>query len=492
MKKIVRCGISVLAFLILSCAAWASDNSACASEDVSTLFCSAADDESLYDKYKFDSYKMLRPGTNGWIFRSESDFKKDFSLTREGLDSIEELNNALKRRGVELVVLMTPTRGLVHYDYISEEDRRKYGFEDRDKLWKNYWKAIDSVRDRGVQVVGIEHRQSDSPFFYKRDHHWNSDGAHEAARALADYIKKMPVYDTIEKVEFETTPVEPYEMEGVSKKVFKKLCNTTQKPESIMRLVTTPKQSIGNQDALFGETKRPEIVLLGTSNSTPEPSFANFEGFLKQELSADILNMSVSGGGLDTAMISYLNSEHFKNTPAKVAIWEIPSYYDISAHYTFFREAVPAAYGSCRDNAVAQTMDQKITEKTMLVLDKLAGKKITGSKYYLDIAFDSPVSRNFFADMRYLKNRDKYRFQRISRYPHDGQFYVGLRDDKKECLDKVVLSVPSELIGKTVSVSLCEKKKDSFYAEKSPDREEPNTASGVNNLLGKIKGALNL
>jgi alginate biosynthesis protein AlgX len=445
-----------VAFFIFSSSAGAEETCSF-QEDISLIFCEAMGQEKLYDENNFDSYKMLIPGKKDWIFRSQSDLRSDFALTDEALDHMEELNNVFRSRGIQLVILLTPTRGLMHYDFIKEEDRRKYGLGNINAAWKSYWRSIESMRNRGIHVVGIERAPADEPFFYKRDHHWNPDGAQKAAQALAQYIQKMPAYDMIEKAEYITRDDGTHDFYGVSKKVFRKLCNSKQPPERIVKRITERTSAANDQSDLFGDVKNPEIVLLGTSNSTMEPSFANFEGFLKEELSADILNMSVSGGGLDTAMISYLNSDFYRDSPAKIAIWEIPSYYDISNQDYFFREATAAAYGSCDKNMIAERKDAVLEDPSFLALDKLSSHKVSGDNYYVKVNFSKPVEKSFHVDLRYVKNRDKYRFQRSGRYPYDKQFYVSLREDKKEYLDKIVLTVPPEIQGSTVSVQLCEK-----------------------------------
>lgn len=371
----------------------------------------------------------------------------------------------MKNRGIELVILLTPTRGLIHYDQISDEDRKKYNFTNLDKAWDSYWNSIDSIRNHGIHIVGVKRPEPDQSFFYKRDHHWNSAGAEISAKAVSEYVKNLPVYKDISKKEFITRDDGAYDFFGVSKKVFKKLCDTRQPPERVIKKLTTLAGAASNESDLFGDTKNPEIVLLGTSNSTMEPSFANFEGFLKQNLSADIINMSVSGGGLDTAFISYLNSDYFENSPAKIAIWEIPSYYDISNQNNFFREATAAANGNCTDktNMIAQVKDLVIEDPSVLALDKLSSKNITGNDFYVNINFEKPISKPFQLDLRYVKNRDKYKFQRAGRYLADGKYSLSLRNDKKENLDKVVLTLPPEAKGNKVNVQIC--KKDSKLKE---------------------------
>jgi alginate biosynthesis protein AlgX len=458
----------------------------CNVEDITPIFCSALGNEEMYSQNSYGSYKLLIPGKNGWIFRTQSDFKSNFALSRQTLNNFDEFNQALKKKNIELVILMTPTRGLMHSEFIPQEQIKSQNFN-VNAAWENYWDSIETLRDRGLHVAGVERIAPGTSFFYKRDHHWNPDGAQKSAKVLADYIKKLPVYRDIEKIQYATSENGTHDFFGVSKKVFKKLCNTKQPPERIIKKTTERVNAAAGQDDLFGDTKEPQIVLIGTSNSTMEPSFANFEGFLKEELSADILNMSVSGGGVDTAMISYLNSDSFRDTPAKIAIWEIPAYYELSTQNNFFREIVAAANGSCDGKAIAELKDTPIDEASMTALDKLADKKITGDDYYARVNFSRPMSKPFHFDLRYMKNRDKYKFQRAARYPHDGQFFLTLRNDKKEYLDKVVLMFPPEAIGNSISMQICKKENSSA----SQALLELNNSQPVNEMFGKLKQSVN-
>jgi DUF1680 family protein len=86
-------------------------------------------------------------------------------------------------------------------------------------------------------------------------------------------------------------------------------------------------------------------------------------------------------------------------------------------------------------------------------------------------------------DLRYVKNRDKYKFDRSGRYPSDGQFYVALQDGKKENLEKVVLDLPEEAKGKTVSVMICKKNQKTSlgYNEISREPKQPPVVSVEHN-----------
>jgi alginate biosynthesis protein AlgX len=457
-----------------------------AEEDISSLFCAETQNGSAYDGHNFESYKMLVPGTGGWIFRTENDLRMDFSLDSEAARNMRELNEALQKRGVQLVTLLTPTRGLMHGDHLRPEDQKKFGYA-KDAAWRSYRSMVEGLRSDGLSVVSLDPIQPGEDFFYKRDHHWNASGSRTAARAVAAYIKQLPAYSAIEKMAFTTKDGPAFEFMGVSKKVFKALCNTEQPPERAIQKVTERQQENAGAGDLFGDPVPPRIVLMGTSNSTQEPSYANFEGFLKEELSADILNMSVSGGGLDTAMIAYLNTDHYKQTPAKVAIWEVPSYYDLSKDDSFFREAIPAAYGTCNE-PVAAVERLPLEEKTLTAMSRLAGKEISGRGYYLHLNFSKTVSKPFNVMLMYEKDREKYRFAHSSRYPWNKEFYLRLDDDKKSSLSKVVLTVPKELLGNSVDVKICRQPGGSVAASgPKGGGTEPKEAAGVLEWFRKFK-----
>ncbi len=461
-------------------------------EDSTPLFCEKLSDEESYKGNGFESYKMLIPGKDGWIFRSSSDLRKDFTLTSEALDDLEEMNNALKQHGVVLVMLITPTRGMMEYSELMEEKKNQFDYNNIDEVWKSYNRSLESMRARGLHVVGLKPIKPGESFFYKRDHHWNPDGAHIAARAVADYVKTLPAYAKVEKVEFSTRNDGFYDFYGVSKKVFKKLCGTDQAPERIVRNITERKVESTAQDALFDDIRTPGIVLAGTSNSTQEPSFSNFEGFLKEELSADIMNMSVSGGGLDTAITAYLNSKYYRDQPANIVIWEIPGYYDISFEKNFFREIIPAAYGTCETRSIASVKKGKISDKTIIALENLQGRKISGDKFYVNINFDAAIEKNFFIDFRYQGNRDRYKFKRSFRYPQNDSFFISLRNEKKQYLEKLIIDTPPEYLGRSYNLDICEKgKNDKFYASSDGSKEQK-AIPGVDRLLDRVKKAIKL
>lgn len=414
---------------------------ASAKEDIKQIFCPALLEDKTYDG-RYDSYRKLLAGDDGWIFRTGNDLQTKLSINDKAIEMISDWQQKLKEKGVEFVMVYVPTRGMIHGKQISEADRKQYGFTDIDGVWDDYFKTIEKMRDAGINVVSVPRPQEGSPFFYKRDHHWNAAGAKRTAEAVAEYVKKMPVYEKLAKTTFKTVKKEPYDFFGTTDKVFSKVCNTKQPPERIDIYSTERAQTAGEGD-LFGDVAEPEVVLMGTSNSTWEPSFSNFEGFLKESLSADILNMAVSGGGIDTAMISYLNTAHKKAGKAKLVIWEVPGYYDLNKHQGLFRQAIPGLYGDCGEDAIAESKGVKVDDEIVTIFEGLEDKEITGSKYYLYLNFSKPVKKAYMVDFRFPKDRDRTKMTRSARYKPDGEFYLALKNGKKN-LDEVSLELPED------------------------------------------------
>lgn len=423
-------------------------------EDIKPIFCPALYEDKTYDG-RYDSYRKLIAGDDGWIFRTGNDLQTHMSINDAAIKMIVDWQQKLKEKGIDFVMLYVPTRGMIHADHISAEDKKQYGFTNVEGVWKDYADTIEKMRDAGINVIDVPRPPQGAAFFYKRDHHWNAAGAKASADAVAAYVKKMPVYETLAKTEFTTVKKEPYDFYGTTDKVFSKVCNTKQPPERIDIFMTERKQGTGGEADLFGDVAEPEVVLMGTSNSTWEPSFSNFEGFLKEALSTDILNMAVSGGGIDTAMIKYLNSDHKKEHKAKLIVWEVPGYYNLNKHQGLFRQAIPALYGDCGSENLAEVKGKKIDDDVVTLFTDLKDKNMTGSKYYVYFNFSQPVKKPFMVDFRFPKDRDRTKISRSARYKPDGEFYLALKNGKKN-LDELSIELPkSEGRNMTVDARIC-------------------------------------
>ena len=72
------------------------------------------------------------------------------------------------------------------------------------------------------------------------------------------------------------------------------------------------------------------MTLVGTSYSAN--TNWNFEGFLKEYLETDVLNMADQGLGPLVVMDKYLENDAWKNSPPRLVIWEMPERYLLMPH----------------------------------------------------------------------------------------------------------------------------------------------------------------
>jgi alginate biosynthesis protein AlgX len=446
-----------------------------ADSELSGAFCKELDDKSTYAKNNMDNYSVLIPGKNGWIFRTENDFRADYTLNDKTKKYLVSLTQALKSKGSDLVIVFPPARGLIHSDELLRQYKRKYDMEKPAALWDNYENSVAEMQRAGIAVVGIKKNEAIPDYFYKRNHHWSASGSRLTAQKTAQLIKLLPSYQSLPKIKFRTVNQEAKPYDSSFEKAFRKICGT-KVPNEIAASYTTISDSSGaalNETSLFDDNSDPEVVLLGTSNSIDETSSANFEGFLKEALSADILNNAFIGGGIDTGIMSYLNSEHYKKGHGKVLIWEVPGHYDFNVmDDKLFNQIIPAAYGSCSQNALAQfnISNLAVGENQVLDLSDAASPQNITSYHgplYMHLAFSNPVKQKFAVEFEYTGGGTKRQeFTRSSRYPQDGDFYTLFpMSNTNSGLSKIKLALPRALNGTQVQVQVCPLPTDNILAK---------------------------
>lgn len=109
--------------------------------------CPAAHDASLYTTNYMKNFVTLMDAKEGWLFRSVEDLRTEFGTTERGYQRLKELRDGLKQRGVELVVVYQPTRGLVNRNKLKPADYQRF---DYDKALANYRQALARFEQLGI------------------------------------------------------------------------------------------------------------------------------------------------------------------------------------------------------------------------------------------------------------------------------------------------------------------------------------------------------
>ncbi len=457
--KVPRISRNIICLAALGfCAAFPGKNSQAAQavENKSINLCPAINDRNIYKDKENEDFAMMIAGKDGWLFRSHFDLKFRFKLTERTIDSFRRLGDAFRSKGTELVIVMMPTRGLVHYNQLTPQELEEF---DHKAAKRSYLKMLDDMRRSGVAVADMSEADTVDNYFLKRDNHWTHEGAKFTAEAVANTIKTMPVYDELKKTDFSNKEITAsQEATHRYAEFVNKICHSDIPRETLNK--TFEVESLDNaqsEENLFGDESQPEITLLGTSNSTnPQPSFANFEGFLKEALRADILNQAVSGGSLQGSISNYVLNEDYKKTKPKIIIWEMSAHYGFNQQ-AFLREIVPSVYGDCTaEESVAEATVDASNSREPVVMENLASKNIQSNKYYVALKLDDKNQRTVKVKFTHADGRtDTTKLERSARnFPtNPGIYFIELSDVMEAPLDKISLELKEP--GGTARAHIC-------------------------------------
>lgn len=401
------------------------------------IVCDALSQDDTYKNKK--SFRKLVSGKNGWIFRTTTDFQENFDLNDLGVRRFQRLKQAFDTQGMELVIALIPTRGMMHADVVMND-----GY-DVEVAWKSYNKLAVQLEEHGIPVATATKEAGD--FFYKRDHHWNADGARFMAQQVAEKIHNMTAFSDITKQEYITETGDGAVQGGTFTKFINEKCQSEIVGEDISLFVTARKDQ-----SLFDDQPKADILLVGTSNSTHTASKANFDGFLREYIGADVENISVSGGGEDTAFYNWLHSDAYKDQKPKVVIWEVPVYQGFDSG-PFFRQLIPAVYSEC--DPVTQE-EGLVMEKAELFNSVWSNENRTGKDLYALVSVEGKGIRKLRAVTEYESGKkDVVGLQRSKRYEGDNIFYFELNQNRSEIIKTLTLSFPKSAIDLKMKASLC-------------------------------------
>ena len=330
---------------------------------------------------------------------------------------------------MELVIVYQPTRGLVNREKLTAEEKASFDF---DLAKQNYLKAIDGFRKAGIWTPDLsplfDEQGVETDYYFKADHHWTPNGADRTAKLVAETLKQIPGFDDIPKKDFESKVVGLLPKAGTLHKTAAQFCGTTYATQYVDRYETEAAGEAG-ADALFGDESNPQIALVGTSNSGPA---YNFAGFLQQHSRADVLNMAVSGGGFDSALLQYMTSQAFHDNPPKILVWEFATHYDL-AQASFYRQAVPLVNNGCegRPALMKNTVKLKPGANEILVNGEQSPlRDLRGGDYQIDLTFSDPTVHESQAVLWYLNGRrEKFKIEQSDRVDTGGRYAFELRND---------------------------------------------------------------
>lgn len=405
--------------------------------------------------------RYLFNGGDSWIFATDLDLREDYRFSAAALDGLIHLRRIFDKLGTTVVIVYTPPRALVHPDKVN---RASYNHE---AAFQSYLAANQQLRDIGYVVPDFSSLIPDKTgtFYQRRDHHWTTEGARQSALLVADTIKRLPVYETLGKQEFET------ELKGIVKKygtlstVATRICGMSMPNQYVQLYTTLPRNNSGKSDeaALFGEaTSSAEIALIGTSFSKGKLDY-NFAGFMEEALSAAIDNRAIRGGAYNGALEQVILDGMFAGRSPKILIWELPGQFDLNVP-SFYRLIGAELSGGCKGpSRLIGNAEVGVTEHDALTnADNGVVLPLRAKDHLLKFKFSDPSVFSFFLNITYMSgHHEKLKVERHPYVKHDGTYHYEL-PAKGEFAEDRLYSVGirlSEPVEKPINVAVeaCER-----------------------------------
>jgi SGNH hydrolase-like domain, acetyltransferase AlgX len=297
-----------------------------------TMICTALA-QTLFDQ----SYKLIEacpqmralpqnqfPGVK-WVLGSKTErmfidflFDPYDNIDMSGLTDLKIFNDSLKKKGSTLIVLPIPRNGMFYEDIVDKSDLLINGF-DYQKAQNSYANIIKSFNKNDIfaidlteSIINAKKNTSDN-FFYKRDIHWTSDGAKNAAGVVSEYIQKNFNLTDIKKYSIGLTKDKVYNAGGFGHYA-RTLCGIDV-PFEKTETVLLQTENVGLLDVVDDQ-----IVVWGNSYGKVEIDWG-FAPNLSNNLQMNVRNESVPSGGVIAAPIKFLSNLPSDYKFPKFIIW---------------------------------------------------------------------------------------------------------------------------------------------------------------------------
>ena len=362
--------------------------------------------------------KYLKPGLDQWLFVSEADFGLGFLFSEGELTRLGLLQQALTEQDIQMVVALLPPRGLAQRSMLSEtvfstETARQMGLgyqKLRAQLLALGWIVPDLLQ----AIKQQSQPQHNDPFYLPRDHHWSTAGAKLSAQAVAKAMRMHQQFSALKPMTFTTHyqgELQRFESFAYGAKI---ICGIQYQPHLSKIYKTMPTTALAS--ALLDEAASPQVVVVGTSNSTAslqqQPGF-NFSGFLKQALETDVLNQSLAGAGVDGALMHYFfSSEYIAGERPKFIVWELPvsalNLIDLNGR-EFYESLVLASQG-CEplDPGFRDLVQHDVTLRPGSDLDLTELVQSNPGARAMVVQYSNPEMRHFTVRVQYKNGASKH------------------------------------------------------------------------------------
>jgi alginate O-acetyltransferase complex protein AlgJ len=270
-----------------------------------------------------EGVKGVLIGRDGWLFTNEEFiYGADFEANlQENQNYVLKVFQKLDVEGIKLVILPVPSKARVYQDRLG-----RYQFPEKwSGQYQNFLNFLEDNHIAHDDLLNTFIKTRQNSLYLRTDTHWTPIGARLAAMKISNVVQNQFPYLSWKSVSYKSAKGEVVTHEGDLMR-YTVIDNNAEVFSLIADQFNQWKtERQGEQEnSLFGNPDLP-LTLVGTSYSA-NPLW-NFDGFLKEFLGTDILNVADEGLGPFETMHNYMNGQTYQEMKPKLVIWEIPERY---------------------------------------------------------------------------------------------------------------------------------------------------------------------
>ena len=383
--------------------------------------CPAAATISPQQTPELASLGGLVEGSDGWLFSRDKDLRTRFALDEPSYGQLGRLRDALQARGVELLLVYQPSRGLLHADRLLPAEQVRF---DLARARDSYRASLARLRALGLRVpdlASLLQAEAGAPdYYFKADRNWTPQGAERVARLVAQTVRATPALAGLPRAEYVSQPVGLLGRSGSLQSAAAQLCGSGYPQQFVPGYATRPRQA--------GPQAPAEVVLVGGGNSAEA---FNFAGFLQQYLGTPVHNASQPDSGPAAALLQYLLSPAFQRQPPRLLVWEVDDGERL-VQRNFYRQALAAVDDGCRGRPTLLQGQTSLAGGSRQVLFNGADGvlAIHGGDYRLELQMDAPAAEQLDATLTFMNGRqERLSFVRSPAAGGPARFVLALRED---------------------------------------------------------------
>ncbi len=275
----------------------------------------------LWGALRYGLFGEGRPGAlvgeEGWLFTTEEFAAPpdEAAAIDAAADTVAAVRDRLRVRGTGLIVALVPAKARIYPDRLG-----RYRFPaDAAARYERFRRALLA---RGIAApdlaAPLREARALGEVFLRTDTHWSPLGARAAAAALAPSGRRELAGRGVPPTAYRTWPAGSRAWRGD----LLGFLPAGLPPDTVAEYRTGEEHPA--RLGLFAAVRIP-VTLVGTSYSAG--GLWNFEGALKEQLGADVLNAAEEGRGPLVPMREWLDGETARDHPPALVVWEIPERY---------------------------------------------------------------------------------------------------------------------------------------------------------------------